>query len=244
MDDLQSERNNQRVLYRAVKSRRKLNGNNSGESGGNTPTAAASGASTPVHTADIAAGSGGYEGKDAVHSMIAEKLKELQLAKQHDTTTSSSADEPSVSHGGYVSRPHRTSHPSTAFHTHNPSMDGNSLPDSNSFPLPPTTPFGTVTGALERKAWRSPSASNATDNPPTPASSSSSSSSSSSGSGGSGEMGVMPKPVGVGNVCICLDRDEGRRNSVKLGLTVGGAAGDEVMKESRRRCPIHQLPDA
>ena len=240
VDDLQSERNNQRVLYRAVKSRRKVNGGG-GESGDNTPTAA-SGTTTPVHTADIAGtlgggGSGGaagvgYEGKDAVHNIIAEKLKELQLAKQHDAS-SGSGDEPSVSHNTSNGNPRRTSHPSTAFHTHNASIDGSSSGlDSNSFTLPPLTPFGTATGALERKAWRSPSATNPADSP-----------SAAAGGAGSGADMVMPRAAGVGNVCVCLDREEGRRNSLKMGV-VASEASSEAVKESRKRCPIHQLPEA
>ena len=230
VEELQSERNNQRVLYRAVKSRRKLNGdgNNSGD---NTPTAA-SGTTTPIHTADIkgslgghrGSGGGGYEGKDAVHSMIAEKLRELQLAKQHDGSIVSAGDEPSVSHNSTL--PRRTSHPSTAFHTRNGSMDGL---DSNSFSLPQPSPFGTVTGALERKAWRSPSATNQVDSLPA------------AGVAGGNDM-VMPRAAGVGNVCVCLDREEGRRNSLKQGRSVSD--GNEAVKDSRKWCPIHQLPEA
>ena len=226
--ELQSERNNQRVLFRAVKSRRKLNGDGT-HSGDNTPTAA-SGATTPIHTADIAGmldggrrgsgGGGGYESKDAVHNTIAEKLKELQLAKQHDPTTGN-ADESSVST--------RPSHPSTTYHTHNASIDGL----DNSFPAP-STPFGTATGALERKAWRNPSPNYVADSP-------SANGSSGVAGSGSGDM-VMPRAMGVGNVCVCLDRDEGRRNSLKLGLNTNGS--DAALRDSRKRCPIHQLPDA
>ena len=130
-----------------------------------------------------------------VHSMIAEKLKELQLAKQHDASLGSgSSDEPSVSHNNGTTR--RTSHPSTAFHTHNASIDGGSSGlDSNSFTLPPHTPFGTATGALERKAWRSPSSTNPADSP-------SAASGGSTAAGGSGGEMVMPRAVGVGNVCV------------------------------------------
>ena len=105
----------------------------------------------------------------------------------------------------------RPSH--TAYHTHNPSVDV----DLSG----PLSSMGGGVGALEKRAWRSPSA-----------------------SGGLKDVGeeisVRGMASGVRNVCICQDREEGRRNSALLN----GQGGGEEAKESKRLCPIHRLPAA
>ena len=135
--ELQEERNRTRVLYRDLKSRRRQNGDNTPTP---TPSNHASGATTPIVSVDghpSAAGltgSGSHQDKDSVHTLIAEKLRELQLRKD---TTEGATDEPSLSS---YRRP-------SSHHNHNLSLDVGDMS------TPQSSMSGGV-GGLERRMWR------------------------------------------------------------------------------------------
>ena len=207
--ELQAERNKSRVLYRDLKSRRKLNGEGSGSS---TPSHL-SGSSTPLANVDGTtaipnphATGEHHQAKDAVHSLIADKLRELQLKKEQEGL---GTDEPSTSSF------RRPSAQTPAYHTHHPSVDVDHTA--------PVSASGTGVGALEKRAWRTASSSAVIDRPE--------------------EISVRGMASSARNVCICADREEGRRNSA---LLIGKALvdGSDEAKEMKRQCPIHRLPTA
>ena len=209
INELQHERNNQRVLYRDLKSRRKVNGDASPST---TPSQHASGASTPVASVDGTAPPGtfpsatlGHQEKETVHSLISEKLRELQLRKAEEGLGTEEVS---------VSSYRRPSGHATAYHTHNASID-----------VDGTTPHAVIAGgvgALEKHAWRGTAG----------------------GMGVGEEMSVRGMASAKHNVCICQDREEGRRNSALMRGGVAPPAGSAEAEDSKKHCPIHKLPTA
>ena len=194
IDELQAERNKHRILYRDIKTRRRQYQDTATEqqtqqqaqlsNGSSTP----SGLATPVHSVDAAAAGLGGDGS-TMHSMIAVRLRELQLKKEQEGAGGASTM------GGDELSTQRASASVSISHTQQPSVS-----------LDEAAP---QVGGLERRAWRSELAAAASTTP---------------------------------NVCLCYDREEGRRNSAKFGKQL--VEGSDEAKEMRRRCPLHQLPDA